>query len=222
MRWFWVLPLCGLALGCEFSGGSEKNGPVEKITCDGMADPLQTGGLEDKFDCMILASVREHMHPDPMLIKAQVAQESAFDNFAVSPDAPCGIEVGWTDLESRSFGLTQVTPACNEASLFIMADGHPNLTRDMQSDLWATSAFNPKANIDEGVRTCMGFLDNVRTAHPGCTETQYALMSAGAFNSGPRSVTGCNTYNLRAQTYVTAVLAHYAGFAERAGWTNPY
>jgi hypothetical protein len=222
MRWFWVLPLCGALWGCEFSGDAGKIEPVPRITCGGVPDPLQTYGAEDSYDCEILAAVAEQMHPDPMLIKAQIAQESAFNNYAISPDSPCGIHTGWTDAESKSFGLTQVTPACNEASTLIGADGHPNLTQDTHSDLWPTSVFNPKANVDEGVRTCLGFLADVKNAYPGCSDTDYALMSAGAFNSGPNSVKGCNTYNLRASTYVNNVLVHYAAFAQRAGWANPY
>jgi Transglycosylase SLT domain len=221
MRACLLLPLCGLLVACEFSSNAGKV-DVPKIMCNGMPDPLQANTTGDEFDCMILDSVATYMHPDPMLIKAQIAQESVFNTIAISPDSPCGVPMGWTDAESKSFGLTQVTPACNEASTLIMADGHPNLTTDMQSDLWPSSVFNPAANIDEGVRTCVNFLNGVKMAHPGCTDTEYALMSAGAFNSGPRSVLGCNMYNMRAQTYVDAVLAHYQEFSARALWPYRY
>src|SRR5262245_48612709 len=132
MRTFLFLPLCGLLAACEFSGDAGKLDPVTPILCDGARDPLQAGSPGDGYDCTILAAVSAQMHPDPMLIKAQIAQESAFNTAAISPDSPCGIPVGWTDEESKSFGLTQVTPACNEASLLVYADGHPNMTTDKQ------------------------------------------------------------------------------------------
>ena len=37
-----------------------------------------------------------------------------------------------------------------------------------------------------------------------------------------RSVTGCNMYNARAQSYVNAVLNQYQSLATRAGWPIPY
>ncbi len=222
MRALILLSCCGLLAACEFSADAGKEDPVPAKQCGGMPDPLQADNPGDDFDCMILDAVSANMHPDAMLIKAQIAQESVFDPSAISPDSPCGIPMGWTDAESKSFGLTQVTPACNEGSTLIMADGHPNMTTDMQSDLWPTSVFNPKANIDEGVRTCVAFLETVKMAHPGCSDADYALMSAGAFNSGARSVLGCNMYNARAQAYVTAVLTHYQEFSLRAGWPYRY
>src|SRR5205085_10444583 len=102
------------------------------------------------------------------------------------------------------------------------ADGHPNLTRDPVSSLWVNSVFNPAANIDAGVNACIGFRRQMMTRFPGCTDTEYNLMSAGAFNSGAGSVTGCNAYNARAAMYVAAVLSHYDTFARGAHWPNPY
>jgi hypothetical protein len=209
-------------VACEFSSDAGKVDPAPRINCAGVPDPLQASTAGDDFDCLILDAVQQSMHPDAMLIKAQIAQESAFDTVSISPDSPCGDPMGWTDAESKSFGLTQVTPACHEASTLLLPDGHPNLTTDMQSDQWSNSVFNPKANIEQGVQTCVNFLNAVKMDHPGCTDAQYALMSAGAFNSGANSVLGCNMYNMRAQAYVDAVLAHYEEFSQRAGWPIPY
>src|SRR5258706_12904019 len=137
MRASWLLlPLWGVLGACEFSGDAGQLDPIPKITCGDMQGPLQTNGNGDEYDCLILDAVRAEMHPDPMLIKAQIAQESVFNSGAISPDTPCPIPMGWTDAEARSFGLTQVTPACNEASTLLLADGHPNLTMDPQSDQW--------------------------------------------------------------------------------------
>lgn len=217
-----------LGSACEFaSDPSAPPPPPRTIMCSNGPDTLETGGaLVDGYDCTILDKARQYGHPDPMLVKAQIQQESTFSIFSISPDSPCGIEMGWTDAESKSFGLTQVTPACGEAGGTLLLTGplagHPNLTTDMQTDLWATSVFNPTLNIDEGVQTMTRDLAAMKTDHPGCTDAEYALMSAGAFNSGPRAVLGCGLFNDRAQNYVTAVLGHYSGFAQRAGWPNPY
>jgi hypothetical protein len=213
-----------LAAGCEFTGGGVDPLPVEPpITCgDSGRDPLQTGSSNDQFDCFILASASDRMHPDPMLVKAQIAQESAFNPFSTSPDSPCGIHMGWTDGESKSFGLTQITPACSEATTLLLPDGHPNMTTDPQSNLWSTSVFNPQTNIDEGVRTMVGFLNQMKQMFVGCSDTDYNLMSAGAFNSGSRAVLGCNSYNLRAASYVASVRTKYETMARAANWPDPY
>jgi hypothetical protein len=191
--------------------------------CSRTADPLKTGSTRnDVYDCTILDVSTRYGHPDPMMVKAQVAQESSFQIFSISPDSPCGTHAGWTDAESKSFGLIQVTPACGEATTALLPDGHPNLTMDMQSPMWATSVFNPELNLGEGAKSIVGSLKTLRAKYPGCTDAQYVLMSAGAFNSGDSAVTGCAMFNARAQSYVTAVLGHYAPFAKAAGWPNPY
>jgi hypothetical protein len=92
----------------------------------------------------------------------------------------------------------------------------------MQSALWATSVYNPQLNLDMGIMTITTNLQQVRARFPGCTMAQYVLMAAGAFNSGVNAVLGCSMFNARAQAYATAVLGHYAGFATRARWPNPY
>ena len=108
------------------------------------SDPLKTGNAgRDAFDCTLIDLAAKYQHPDPMMLKAQVNQESDFDEFAVSMDSPCGIKAGWTDAESKSFGLIQTTPACGEAKVALLADGHPNLTKDTASALWQNSVFNP-------------------------------------------------------------------------------
>jgi hypothetical protein len=191
--------------------------------CSPSADPLKTGNTRnDAYDCTILDVSARYGHPDPMMVKAQIEQESSFQIFSISPDSPCGTHAGWTDAESKSFGLIQVTPACGEATAALLPNGHPNLTMDMQSATWATSVFNPALNLGEGAKSIAGSLKQLRAKFPGCTDAQYVLMSAGAFNSGDNAVTGCGTFNTRAQNYVNAVLGHYGTFAKAAGWPNPY
>jgi hypothetical protein len=196
---------------------------AEAGACSASAEPLATkSARNDAYDCTILDLAARDGHPDPMMVKAQVAQESSFQIFSISPDSPCGTHAGWTDAESKSFGLIQVTPACGEATAALLPDGHPNLTMDMQSPMWATSVFNPDLNLGEGVKSLVGSLKALRAKYAGCTDAQYVLMSAGAFNSGMNAVTGCAMFNTRAQSYVTAVLGHYGTFAKAAGWPNPY
>jgi hypothetical protein len=196
---------------------------AEAGACSAASDPLKTNSTRtDAYDCTILDLSARYGHPDPMMVKAQIEQESSFDVFSISPDSPCGTHAGWTDAESKSFGLIQVTPACGEASAALLPDGHPNLTMDMTSSMWATSVFNPVVNLSEGVKSIVGSLKALRAKYAGCTDAQYVLMSAGAFNSGDNAVTGCAMFNARAQNYVNAVLSHYGPFAKAAGWPNPY
>jgi hypothetical protein len=176
----------------------------------------------DAYDCTLLALAQMYGDPDPMMAKAQIAVESGFNVLATSPDSPCGSPQGWTDAESKSFGLIQVTPACGEESGALLPSGHPNMDTDMQSPLWATSVFNPAVNLDAGMQSITGSLKNLQMTYPGCTTAQYVEMSAGAFNSGDSAVTGCAMFNSRAQGYVNAVIGHYHQFAQAAGWPDPY
>jgi Transglycosylase SLT domain len=214
--------------GCEFG----TTPPVSSTTCDpmpqcngdaGPPDPLYTcGGPWDMYDCLILEEAKAANEPDPMIFKAQVSLESGFNVFAISPDSPCGPHMGWTDAESKSFGLMQLTPACGWLQAALNLDGHPNMTKDMASDQWATSVFNPLLNIAEGVRAIQVGRANVTRRFPGCTEVEYTRMALAAFNQGSNSVTGCNAMNAAALTYVTNVLVRYHDLARGAGWPNPY
>jgi hypothetical protein len=186
-------------------------------------EPLKTGNAgHDAFDCTLIDLAAKYQHPDPMMLKAQVNQESDFNEFAVSMDSPCGVHAGWTDAESKSFGLIQTTPACGEAKVALLADGHPNLTKDMTSPLWATSVFNPAINLDQGAMTIAQSRKALQQKYAGCTESQYTLMSAGAFNSGDDAILGCGQYNARAQAYVDAVLGRYQKLATAAGYPYRY
>ncbi|HVR01363.1 MAG TPA: transglycosylase SLT domain-containing protein [Polyangia bacterium] len=187
------------------------------------SDPLKTNNAKvDAYDCVVLAECTKWGMPDPMIVKSQIQQESSFNEFAVSPDSPCGIMQGWTDAESKSFGLIQTTPACGEAKSALLSNGHPNLTKDMTSALWATSVFNPTINLDEGIKTDVDSLKALKAQYPGCTAAQYNMMAAGAFNSGTGAISGCGRYNARAQAYVDAITSHYHQYAASAGWPDPY
>jgi hypothetical protein len=186
-------------------------------------DPLKTGKTkQDTYDCEILAVCTKYGMPDPMIVKSQIQQESSFNVLAISGDSPCGDPQGWTDMESKSFGLIQTTPACGEATAALLANGHPNLDQDMTSALWATSVFNPTINLDAGVQTDTDSLKALQKKYPGCTAAQYNMMAAGAFNSGNDAVLGCGMYNARAQMYVDAITSHYATFSMQSGWPDPY
>jgi hypothetical protein len=176
----------------------------------------------DAYDCTLIALAQMYGDPDPMMAKAQMQVESGFNVLATSPDSPCGDPSGWTDAESKSFGLIQVTPACGEESGALLPDGHPNMEMDMSSSLWATSVYNPALNLDAGIQSIAGSLKNLQMTYPGCTMAQYVEMSAGAFNSGDGAVSGCAAFNSRAQGYVDAVIGNYHQFAQAAGWPDPY
>jgi hypothetical protein len=235
--------VAGVLAGCEFGNATLIN-TTSTTTCaqvgqciDGVLyvlgdggvadagnpDPLFTcGGPWDVHDCLILDQARAASEPDPMVFKAQVSLESNFNVFAVSPDSPCAIPSGWTDAESKSFGLMQLTPACGWLMAARLPDGHPNMTKDIASDLWATSVFNPLVNIAEGVRAIRVNRATVTRRYPGCTEVEYTRMALAAFNRGSGSVTGCNAMSAGAEGYVALVLSRYRDLATTAGWANPY
>src|SRR5262249_37561933 len=104
----------------------------------------------------------------------------------------------------------------------LLPNGHPNLEMDMSSAMWTTSVYNPELNLGEGFKTITTMLRSLKSKYAGCTDAQYVLMSAGAFNSGTGAVLGCGMFNARAQMYVDLVLSHYHGFARSAGWPDPY
>jgi hypothetical protein len=217
--------VAGTSGGVAGGGGASGSGgaPDGGASCASGADSLKTGSARvDAYDCVLLDFAQINDYPDAMMVKAEVEQESAFNVLATSLDSPCGTMMGWSDDESKSFGLVQITPACGEGKSALLPNGHPNLTKDMSSPMWATSVYRPEINLDEGYKTITTMLLSVKNKYPGCTEAQYVLMSAGAFNSGANAVLGCAMFNARAQTYVDLVLGHYHSFARSAGWPDPY
>lgn len=215
----WNPTVIGGGGGSSSGGGSGNSG----ATCAGGNDPLATGNAQqDAYDCMLLSLAQTYGDPDPMMAKAQIQTESGFDVLATSPDSPCGDPSGWTDAESKSFGLIQVTPACGEENGALLANGQPNLDTDMSSSAWATSVYNPSVDLSAGVQAIVGALRDLENAYPGCTAAQYMEMAAGAYNSGESAVTGCAVFNSRAQGYVDSVLSNYRQFAQEAGWADPY
>jgi hypothetical protein len=214
--------------GCEFGDndlvGVECNGALKCGPNGDEPDPIQTcNEVYDAYDCLILDLAKASNEPDPMVFKAQIAQESAYRVLAISPDSPCGPEPGWTDPETKSFGLMQLTPACGWLRTARLPDGRPNMTEDMALPEWETSVFNPTLNIGDGVRAVSAMRTDMMEAFPGCTENDYTKMALGAFNSGGNSISGCNLMNVRATTYVSRLLSnHYFQLARNAKWPNRY
>jgi hypothetical protein len=217
--------------GCEF-GETPPVGGAGPSTCDAIPqcdpnamnpDPLHTcNETWDAHDCLVLEAAKNAGEPDPMIFKAQMSLESNFNVFAISPDSPCGPEAGWTDEETKSFGLMQLTPACGWLKNALLPNGHPNMTSDAASMLWGTSVYNPMVNVVEGVRAVQVFRDEVMRKFPGCTPTQYTVMALAAFNQGGGSVTGCNMLNTNGALYVSHVLGRYADIARLSNWPVPY
>jgi soluble lytic murein transglycosylase-like protein len=214
-------------------GCSSSLGPVAAAlafnlaACGSTAGPqapprqLTTGdAVVDQYDELILGAADGHGHPDPMLTKAMMAQESSFDREAVSADAPCGIPAGWTSEESRSLGLLQVTPACTDFGL--KPDGHPSMAKSAAEPYWEVSLFNPAYNVDRSVFAWVAQHHQFQSQYPGCSENDYRLMATAAYNQGQGGVSGCAAWNAGGQTYLDRVLTHYRSFAGSAGWPNPY
>jgi peptidoglycan/xylan/chitin deacetylase (PgdA/CDA1 family) len=158
----------------------------------------------DQFDSYIINASNLYGIPDKLMVKSMIMQESHFDNFLISWDSPCGVPNGWTEQESKSFGLTQVTPACGE-----VGGTRPNLTTDANSPNWATSLFNPEFNINQGVTELSENLSLMKNRFPECTNEQHMLMALGAYNSGENAIQGCNSWNERANNYINSVTERY-------------
>jgi hypothetical protein len=215
--------------GCEFadSSSSDTSGGVTTCTdnaeCNGATNPLRTcSPNQDAYDCQILQLTTAAAEPDPMIFKAQVSLESNFDILAISPDSPCGTKTGWTDAESKSFGLMQLTPACGWLKTALLPNGHPNMEQDETMDLWATSVFNPTLNINEGVRAIQVDRASVKKNFAGCTETQYTMMALAAFNQGQNAVMSCTDISPAGKNYISAVLLRYSTLAKEATYPYPY
>ncbi|MGI0091209.1 MAG: transglycosylase SLT domain-containing protein [Nitrososphaerales archaeon] len=188
----------------------------------------------DAWDNFIEQSCARHglKDPWPMLVKSQCIQESAFDEYAVSSDLPCGDPVGWGKVsimirgqtkyvdEGNSFGAMQITPACGAAPDILLSNGHPNLTTDPTDPRWNTSVFNPQKNIDAGVSDLAQILSRMKSKYRSCSEVQYIKATLGVYNSGEEAISGCGSYNQRAESYISAVLGHYHVFARKANYPN--
>ena len=208
---------------CGSSGGSSAgDGGGGSGSC--ATDPLktglvaqQTGVSVDSFDCSILDWAAHYNEPDPMIFKAIIYVESRFDDTSIAcPNLPCGQPSGWNTMEAGCLGLMQIVPACNgtPGNVGMLANGHPNMTTDSSSSMWATSIFNPDINIDVGI---YGVSDNrmqEKQKFSGCTEDQYTMMAVGDYNSYG-STQSCTQYN---SDYDTGVIAAYNMYASAAGY----
>jgi soluble lytic murein transglycosylase-like protein len=169
------------------------------------SDLISTGNpAYDQFDSYIISASNHYGIADKLMVKSLIMQESSFDVFTISSDSPCGVPDGWTDQESKSFGLTQVTPACGE-----VGGTRPNLTTDKNLLNWPTSLFNPEFNINHGVKEVSDNLILMESKFSGCSNDQFMLMALGAYNSGDDAIEGCDSWNDRADNYITNVMERY-------------
>ena len=199
------------------AGGVSSLVPIEQAFAATSSDSIATGNAGyDQFDSFIPSSSQKYSIKDPMIVKAMIMEESGFNPNAVSPDTPCGIPSGWSSYQSRSFGLMQITPAC------VQPNTQPNLTTNHHSSKWATSWFNPQYNIERGVGALSATLSVMKIKFAGCTDNQYMLMALGGYNSGEGAITGCGSWNDRANSYVTLVMGDYRTLAQMAGLPYPY
>ena len=55
----------------------------------------------------------------------------------------------------------------------------------------------------------------MKSKFSGCSTEQYMLMAAGAYNSGEDAIEGCDSWNDRADDYITAITEHYGTLSQR-------
>ena len=202
-------------IGSMAKNESMKITGIENIVCTHKQLPAQdstitTGNISigdpvyDQFDSYIINATSDYGITHKMIVKSMIRQESDFDMFAVSSDVPCGVPSGWTNYESKSFGLMQFTPGCAESN-----GNRPNLSTDKNSPNWATSWFNPQYNINQGVKSISDNLLLMKSKFARCSNEQYMLMAVGAYNSGEGAIYGCDLWNDRADEYITEVTIHH-------------
>jgi hypothetical protein len=223
----------GPSMGVVDGGGASvvsasDSGDAGGVAGSCAADPLRTGlvaeqtGISvDAYDCAVLRATAKYGEPDAMLFKAIIYVESRFDTMSVAcPNLPCGMPSGWTDAESRCYGVMQIVPACNGIpKIVLLPNGHPNLTKDTTSADYAGSVFNPDVNIDIGVSGIAGNRAQVVKQFPGCTVDQYTMMAIGNYNRYG-STKSCSQYNT---DYAKLVLPAYQQYAKAAGVAiHPY
>jgi hypothetical protein len=191
---------------------------------------LRTGDTtNDTFDSVILAESSAIGWPDPMLIKAQISQESDFNplenTLGTQWASPCGLKPGWTENESQSFGLLQITPACgvieDDMGLYPAGTrlaGHPILVKSKYNPYWSQSFYNGDFNIHFGMYIMGGHFRYYEKIFPDCTENQYMQMALAAHIAGRNSVSGCGSWTATAQGYIDKVLARYYQFSNAAGY----
>src|SRR5437867_11021653 len=145
--------------GKAMKGTFYTNGNIALDTFMIDKDMLRIGDIrKDPFDSVILRESSAVGWPDPMLIKAQISQESNFDPLANTLGtrwaSPCGLKSGWTQSESQSFSLFQLTPACKgdqeETAVYPAAPppaGHPKLVSSKSDPNWPNTVYNADVNI---------------------------------------------------------------------------
>ena len=195
-------------------------------------DILKTGGAtDDAFDSLILSEASAVGWSEPMLIKAQISQESDFsptaNTLGTQWASPCGLKSGWTENESQSFGLFQITPACDgdEDSMGLYStgtsnEGHPILVTNQSDPYWSQSFYNGNFNIHFGMYLMSRHYAYYQGFFSGCSNNQYMQMALAAHIDGRTSVSGCGLWTNRAQDYINQVLVRYHDFANAAGYPS--
>jgi len=211
----------GGSAGSPSDGGGATDGSCTPDILKTGLKTVQNGLSVDLFDCQILEWAAKYKEPDPMIFKAIIYVESRFEDTSVAcTNDPCGIPSGWTAAESGCYGLMQVVPACHDdphdAGL-LPTGGHPNLTTDTTSSLWATSIFNPDINIEIGISGVAGNRTQVEAMFSGCTPDQYTLMAVGNYNSYG-STKSCTVYNTAYDGKGSELSMAYQQYSTAAGY----
>jgi len=215
-----------------FTIDKSSNVTVTQPPPTGVQDMLRIGDVKkDAFDSVILRESSAVGWPDPMLIKAQISQESNFDPLANTLGtqwaSPCGLKSGWTESESQSFGLFQLTPACggdeDDTGLYPPGTplaGHPILVSSDSDPYWSGSFYNGDFNIHFGMYIMSRHYKYFESTFRDCTESQYLQMALAAHRNSRQSVSGCGSFTNTGQDYVDQVLARYHDFSKAAGYPD--
>jgi len=215
-----------------FTIDKSSNVTVTQPPPTGVQDMLRIGDVKkDAFDSVILRESSAAGWPDPMLIKAQISQESDFDPLANTLGtewaSPCDLKSGWAESESQSLGLFQLTPACggdeDDMGLYPPGTplvGHPILVSSESDPYWSESFYNGDFNIHFGMYIMSRHYKYFESKFPDCTEGQYMEMALVAHRTSRQLVSGCGSWSSAGQDYIDEVLVRFDKFSKAADYLN--
>lgn len=169
-------------------------------------DSIATGNpIYDAYDSLILQYTQKYGIQDPMLIKAEIMEESSFNSFAYNPSNDCNIK-NWIESQDGSFSLLQIGRSCR-SDYATNPDGSFN-----QSE-----AFNASYNLNYALALWLA----QETSPPGTSTAVLYLRALAAWNNGPHVYTN-TTGVYDPKGYVAAVLAKYQMLSGMAHYTPPF
>lgn len=183
------------------------------------AAQLRTGNQTyDAYDTLIITYTAKNNIPDPMLIKAEIAQESDFSATTYNNENPCNYD-DFLSGQDGSWSLMQVNRGCTE--LYHASNVYAT---NPDGSFSMRDAIDPNYNLNYALPIWKSNLDTLKAEPMGCSEALYLLRTLAEWNAGssPQNYTSCTESTYDPRDYVPQVLAWYDKLAALANWTEPF